>query len=91
MSNYDFQVEVETNGQTGEVLAVYLQVRRGKSAQVKEFADGAVLVDYDRKGEQLGIEILAPCQVKVLDKIARQAPVKRFLHRAIPRQMARPA
>jgi hypothetical protein len=54
---------------------------------VKEYDGGSVFADYDRQGELLGIEMLAPCKVSVLDKIAGQEPAKRFIKGAIPRAM----
>jgi uncharacterized protein YuzE len=84
---FHFHVSVETRDDTGEVLAVYFQVRKGKPKTTKEHADGAVFTDYDQHGRLLGLEMLAPCRVSVLDNIARQASAKRFIRRAIPRGM----
>ena len=84
---FDFRVSVETRNQTGEVLAVYFQVRKGKTKLTKEHAGGNVFADYDKRGKLLGIEMLAPCRASVLDNIARQAPAKRFVRSAIPQGM----
>ena len=87
--SHNFQLNVETSNATGDVLAVYFQVRKGKASRVQEFEDGKVFVNRDRKGRLLGIEMLAPCRVAVLDRIAAGEPVtKRFLRLNIPRQMA---
>ena len=83
-NRYHFRINVETNDLTGEVLAVYFQVRKGKSATVKEYAQGNVFADYDRRGRLLGIEVLAPCEARVLDRIARHAPEKRFVRSSVP-------
>ena len=84
---FSFRVTVETENGTGEVLAVYFQVRKGKSATVRDYADGNVFADYDKHGTLIGIEMLAPCSAKVLDKIAEYAPAKRFVRNAFPRGM----
>ena len=86
-SKFSFQISIETETETGQVLAVYLQIREGKSATVKEYADEKVFADYDKHGVLLGIEILAPCNVQVLDRIAAQAQVKKFVRNAIPKSM----
>jgi uncharacterized protein YuzE len=84
---FHFRVSVETRNQTGEVLAVYFQVRKGKTKTTREHADGNVFADYDKHGKLLGFEVLAPCRASVLDNIAKQAPAKRFVHNVIPRGM----
>jgi uncharacterized protein YuzE len=86
---HDFDVTVEVENATGEVLAVYFRVRKGKSALTKEYARGNVFVDYDSAGQLLGIEMLGPCRISILDKITSNEPeARRFVKRAIPRQMA---
>jgi uncharacterized protein YuzE len=84
------QMTLEVDQDTGNVVAVYFYIRKGKSAHIKEFAQGRAFADYDKKGYLLGIELLAPCEIKVLDKIASKepAPVKNFLRASIPREMA---
>ncbi len=54
---FNFRTNVEINERTGEVMAVYFQIRKGKVARVKEYAAGNVFGDYDRKGTLLGIEL----------------------------------
>lgn len=88
-----FRVNVEVAESTGEVMAVYFQIREGKSAKVKEFAEGTVLADYNKRGELLGVEMLAPCEVELLDAIAEGEPktlrrkTRDFFRRAAPRAM----
>jgi len=86
------QPTVSVDNLTGDVLAAYLRVRPGKAAETREFADGNAFADYDTAGNLLGVEILGPCQVKVLDRISRGEPksVKRFLRGSIPVQMLVP-
>jgi len=86
--NFSFQVTVETDLRSGRIMAAYLRFRKGKAAKVVEFADGNAYANYDRKGELIGVELLAPCRLSVLTKIAVQPQVRQFVRRAIPRQMA---
>ena len=83
------RTEIEVD-EKGTVVALYFYIRSGKAAETREFADGKALADYDRKGNLLGIELLGPCEVAILDKISRKepAPVKKFLRGSIPRDMA---
>src|SRR5260221_11413554 len=93
MSPIRFSMQVEVEESTGEVTAVYFQVREGKAAKVKEFADGTVFANYNQKGELLGVEMLAACEVSVLDKIAAVEPkplrarTRNFLRKSAPRVM----
>jgi uncharacterized protein YuzE len=89
-SELSFGVSVQTDANTGDVAAVYFQIRRGKAAVVKERAAGSVFVNYDKYGEILGVELLAPCEITVLDRITRREPrqVRNFFRQSVPRQMA---
>jgi uncharacterized protein YuzE len=86
---FAMELTLSINKMTGRVSAAYFYIRRGKSAQVKEFAEGRAFADYDRKGQLLGIELLAPCEIKVLDRIASKEPIaiKNFLRGSAPREM----
>jgi hypothetical protein len=86
-NKFSFAMRVENDDQTGEILAVYLQIRKGKSQRVKEYANGTAFADYSRSGQLLGIELLAPCEVKVLARIAADEPAKRFVKNNTPRGM----
>ena len=46
---------VTANRKTGQILAIYFHIRKGKSAQVHEFAQGRAFADYDRKGHELSL------------------------------------
>jgi uncharacterized protein YuzE len=84
---FSFRVTIETEDASGRVLALYLQIREGKPARTREYADGNVFADYDRNGLLIGIEMLAPCKAAILDRIADQAKPKRFVRNAVPRGM----
>lgn len=85
----NFSVSVSVDHSNGRILAVYFQLRSGKVAQTRELVDGRVTADYDRKGKLLGIEMIAPCSAKVLDKIEIEEDAKEFLKRAVPREFIR--
>jgi hypothetical protein len=56
---------------------------------VRKFANGNAYANYAMGGQLLGIELLGPCEITVLDKIAgRDRKVKEFVKRSIPRKMA---
>jgi len=85
---HQFKIDIETDDETGDILAVYFQIRKGKSAEVREFCDGKAFADYNNKGELLGIELLAPCRLNLLDRIVGSEPkAKRFIKRTAPREM----
>ena len=90
MKQIDLHLDVQINKETGGVSAVYFRIRKGRAAQVREFAEGNAFVNCDSQGRLLGIELLGPCQVTVLDQLARkESPtVKNFLRKSIPREMA---
>ncbi len=82
-----FKLEASFDDKTGGVVAVYLRVRRGEVTETKEVKEGVVYADYDAHGLLLGVELLAPCEVEVLDRIAQREPesVRRFLTGSAPR------
>ena len=89
MKDFNFQLKVSIEKQTGRVMAVYFQVREGKAAKVRELAEGKAFANYGATGKLLGVELLAPCEVTVIDRIVRREPktVKEFLHKSAPREM----
>ncbi|HEY5314352.1 MAG TPA: DUF2283 domain-containing protein [Pirellulales bacterium] len=91
MEKYSFAVTVEANDRTGQIMAVYLRFRKGKSAKTKERVEGSVFADYDRQGRLLGIEVLEPCPIGALERIVRQAAPRRFVRASIPGGMLAPA
>jgi uncharacterized protein YuzE len=94
MSEPNFRVALETDKDTGALLAVYFQIRRGKAVTVEEVAEGAAFANYDRKGRLIGIELLGPCKFTVLTQLAAKEPeqyqskIKRFLRDNMPKKMA---
>lgn len=86
---HTFGIAVEVEHETGDILSVYFQIRKGKSAETREVDPGKVFVDYSASGQLLGIEMLAPSRIAVLDKITQDEPEsQRFVSNKIPREMA---
>jgi hypothetical protein len=87
MTTPTFRLEASIDDKTGLMVAAYLRVREGEVAETKEVEEGVVYADYDSQGSLLGVELLGPCSVMVLDGIAagQPEPVKRFLTSATPR------
>jgi hypothetical protein len=82
-------MEVSFNETTGEPVGAYLRVREGKVKETKEVSEGVAFADYGEDGLLLGIELLAPCQVEVLDRLSEREPepVRRFLRSGVRREM----
>jgi uncharacterized protein YuzE len=93
MVDFNFHVNVETDDVTGDVLAVYFQIRKGKVHRTEEFSGGNVFADYDRLGKLLGVEVVGHCRLSVVDRIAAEEStevrnrMKRFMKRSGPRMM----
>jgi len=93
MTGLNFGISITINDTTGEVVAVYFKVRKGRVHETREYAEGAAFADYNRRGELIGIELLAPCKVSIVDQLAAnesaimRRETKRFMRKAGPRQM----
>ena len=93
MTKTNFAISVQINQETGDVLAAYFRIREGKAAEVREIEEGVVFANYSKRGELLGIELLAPCRVNVFDKIPLNLPKKardatrRFIKSSVPREL----
>ena len=93
MIELQFGIDVTVEESTGKPIAVYFQIRRGRVAETREFADGAAFGDYDCNGALLGIELLAPCRVEIVDQLAANEPAqlrqqtKRFMRKVGPREL----
>ena len=89
MKKFSFNASLSVDENTGDVIAVYLTLRAGQVEHTKEIIDGKAFADYDADGILLGIELLSPCLVAVLDKFTEQEPesVHQFLRKAAPRDL----
>ena len=89
MGNPRFNVSISTDERTGRVMAVYFRLRQGEVDDTREILEGKAFGDYDQDGLLLGVELLAPCEVDVLDRIFGQEPegVRQFVRQVSPRAM----
>jgi hypothetical protein len=89
MTKQAFRVEASVDDRTGGMVAVYLRVREGAVAETKELQEGVAYADYDAGGLLLGLELLGPCQVEVLDRLGDSEPatIRRFLKGVAPREL----
>jgi Protein of unknown function (DUF2283) len=89
MKDPSFKLEASFDDKTGQAVAVYLRVREGTIARTNEVKDGYAYADYDSDGMLLGIELLGPCEVQILDSLAENEPeqVRRFLLGGTPREL----
>jgi uncharacterized protein YuzE len=97
MRNINLSVSIETDNATGTVIAVYFQIRSGKARTTREYEGGKAFADYNHKGELIGIELLAPCSVTVVDQLAADEPAefrkkaKKFMRESGPASMIKTA
>jgi uncharacterized protein YuzE len=54
----------------GSLVAAYIQLREGTSVRTETILKNALLVDRDESDRVLGIEILAPVTLLVLQQVA---------------------
>jgi uncharacterized protein YuzE len=89
MTKPRFKVSVSTDEDTGKLLAVYIRIREGQAEETTEVEEDRAYADFDSEGQLLGVELLAPCRVQILDSIAQKesAEVRAFLHSSPPRSM----
>ena len=87
MKTPTFRMEASFDDETGRTIAMYLRTREGEVAETKEIKEGLAYADYDADGLLLGIELLGPCEVELLECIADNEPeaVRWFLKNSVPR------
>jgi uncharacterized protein YuzE len=82
-------LNVSVDEKTGHIRAAYLRLRAGEVSETQEVAEGRAFADYDASGLLLGVELLAPCELEVLDSLAAQEPepIRQFLRSGPPRSL----
>jgi hypothetical protein len=82
-------LDISVNETTGRIRSAYLQVRKGMVSDTREISPGRAFADYDSQGLLLGIELLGPCEAKVLRRLSAEEPkpIKRFLLGSPPREL----
>jgi uncharacterized protein YuzE len=89
MLKSQFRLEISFDGTSGDPVAAYLRVREGEVLETREISEGVAFADYGAAGTLLGIELLAPCSVEILDRLSEPAPgpVREFLRRGVRKEM----
>ena len=84
-----FKVDVDVDDTTGKARAVYFHIRTGSVDQTREVKSGVAFADYSHDGLLIGVELLAPCQVDILDQVTKDEPqnVRQFLKSNAPREL----
>jgi uncharacterized protein YuzE len=82
---FNIQFQISLSGRSdGTLEAMYIRLRKGTVARTEEKEDDVLLCDYDRRGNLLGIEILAPVTLNKLARLVSQPvrqPFRRFVTR----------
>lgn len=68
------QISIQTDPDTGQVLAIYLKIGDGgRVHKTVEIAENACYADEDKKGNLLGVEMLAPGKLELnIRQVARK-------------------
>jgi Protein of unknown function (DUF2283) len=84
-------LELSLDEKTGGIRAAYLRVHHGEVAETREVSEGRAFADYTDDGTLLGIELLGPCTVELLDRVSAKEPepIKRFLRGGPPHELIR--
>lgn len=90
MKSFNFNIRFQVLAATGELSAAYFRFREGKVNRTIEVADGKAFADYSASGKLLGVEIIAPCNLNVLTRLAKgkdRESIGRFLRNSAPRSL----
>jgi hypothetical protein len=66
-----FAFSFEVDREDGEILSAYITVRNRKVKRTIEVVPDKANVDLGWHNEVVGIELLGPCSVNVIEKIAK--------------------
>ena len=80
----DARVRVDMRREFFNVMA-----REGKVAETKEISAGTAFADFSEDGSLLGIELLAPCPLEILEDVSEKESeqVRQFLRRGVRKEM----
>ena len=73
----------------GTLEAVYIRFSNNPVCKTEEVKQDVLMVDYDRFGEIIGIEILAPVRLANLARLVdrdRRQPFRRFVEHSAPQE-----
>jgi uncharacterized protein YuzE len=88
VGDLSFKVNISVEESTGRLLAAYFSIRKGKVTDTGEVVDGRLNADYDEAGRLLGVEMLGPCDARMLDQLPVEPEVKAFIRRTAPAELA---
>lgn len=63
------EIRFEIDPDDGEVLAAYVHLVDGKAFRTVEIAEGECYVDEDENGRLLGVELLCPVALHLLEEV----------------------
>ena len=64
-----------------EIEAIYIKIRSGKIVKSKEMGpNGEAIVDLNKEGNVVGVEMLAPGRVKIFQEIKKQFKIPELEH-----------
>lgn len=90
MKAQDITFNLSISGRAdGRIDAVYLTVANRKVARTQEVVADHLLVDYDRNGRVVGVEILGPVRLRDVTGLVDQrsrGTLRRFLARSVPHE-----
>ena len=84
-----FELSV-SGGPDGRIEAMYIRFKDGKVARTVEAEQDAMFIDYDSKGNVLGIEVISPVELSQLASVVGQPqrkPFRSFLRRSAPPEL----
>ncbi len=90
MKAYNYHLRLQVIGPTGELSAAYFRFRDGKVGKTVEVASGKAFADYSHSGKLLGVEVIAPCNIRVISNLApknERAPITKFVRNSGPRSL----
>lgn len=83
--------EISTSArEDGTIEAVYIRFSREPVAETREVNGDVLLADFDKSGNLVGVEILAPVKISELTKLVqppKRAPFERFIREAAPHKL----
>jgi len=74
----------------GTLEALYVLIRLDKVACTKEIIKDILLADYNKKGDLVGIEVLAPVRITKLTKLVdkpKQRSFRKFVEQNAPEEL----
>jgi uncharacterized protein YuzE len=85
--------EISTSaGEDGTIEAAYIRFSHGPVAETREINGDVLLADFDKEGNLVGVEILAPVKISVLTELVqppKRAPFERFIREAAPQKLVK--